>query len=235
MGNIDLCLYSLFIGHGILDFLILGKRIDYLFWYIGIIILYNLLLVLCHELFLTLFIILSGYHFGVDFKFITNDTTNLSIFTGWFFISSTLFCDNFQGITIWKEILEDFNFSEKEYDSTVDFIRQTYFLSLFALISGYDKLNPILLSLVFVIFLHVSKFDLMAYFLVFVDCFHVPITLRRFYNIYGKVSVILLLFGTIVSYKILDNLVVEENQFGLAISISMAHMVFMTLWEHKII
>ena len=87
MGNFHICLNSLFIGHGILDLLILGKRIDYLFWYLGIIILYNLLLVLCHELFLSLFIVLSGYHFGVDFKFITNDTTNLSIFTGWFFIS----------------------------------------------------------------------------------------------------------------------------------------------------
>ena len=208
---------SIIIAHGMLDYLTWSS--------IGDVFNYNLLIIVNYYLFqisadfcFMLFLLGSMYHFGEDFRYLT-DGSSFDRVSGMLFLTTLIKnSKSLQPVCLMLNL----NYTLfKEFNHTL-FLNACVFTSA---VNTKLKIASILLLL------FVNFFDPDTEFIVYLAFGHVPLAIYRYWRTYGKDVVytwflfILLIYS--VSIGTINKRIVEWS-----ISIVNVHMIYVTYWQN---
>lgn len=218
---------SSIISHGFMDIFAMNSKTNILLLYLVNIFSYYYFLNFNRETGMMVFYLTSCYHFGKDFQIITQDSHGVTNWAGPYILGITLDCSD--GIKQWLSILKITGLSNEGctmFINTVYIIRLISFLGI--ILAKKDKL---IIFSVMALVLN-SYMTLYQSTMLYMSTVHVPLALCQFYRTYGLKPLKLWFSGTLLIYSIKWEPILDENLIFCMVSITMSHMILISLWQH---
>lgn len=220
---------SSIISHGFMDFFAIGTRTNTLLLYVTNIYIYNFFLNFNKEIGMMIFYLLSCYHFGKDFQIITKDRTGVSNWAGPFVLGMTLDCTD--GLKIWLSIFHMLGFQTESFFIFIDTIFVIKIISFVGIVLSRNSKMLLFAVVANILNTYLTLYQSM---LVYMTTIHVPLALCQFYDRYGLAPLKLWFGSTILLASIKWELLVNEKMFLMIVSMTMSHMILITIWQHII-
>ena len=221
-------LISSIISHGFLDFLILSKNLNFVFYYIFGFIVYDTFLKINQTFFVLLFILFSGYHFGKDFQIITSNYDGTQIWNGFIIISSTINCKN--GFIAWFKFLEFLDIEQENIYIIFHLMKLLFLFSFFSslILSNY-KITFFNISRILIIYNLSVEITILYHMLLI----HIPLALYQFNKKFGTISLFFWLYYTIFITFLIEKygIFLNQNNILMSISITVSHMITISIWQ----
>ena len=222
---------SIISGHGFLDFCIFNRfGILNIFNYLGLAFLFNCFYIIIPSLSIILFLMLSMYHFGQDFVYLSPRQNRLEIWNGVNVVSSTIMCRN---SNILISILKDLGVKDYEAENIFFLVYIFFFISYIMSFLHCDIRNFVIITiyLCFNFFIFSNPLFSMIQYLFFV---HSPLAVYRISLYQGEIAYIVWTIGSMLSYFILYNYdLYQYSRF--VVSILVSHIVSISIWQNRIV
>ena len=176
-----------------------------------------------------LFILLSMFHFGKDFYYISGENNDFDIWGGVYIISCTFFKDDLRDWNwFFKKTQIDVELSH-EIINTMEISYLTSSIAILCYGSNFTVFFCILYT-VLVSNYHSSFNSIIGYFC----SLHTPIAVYKFYIDFGKDAIVIwIIFGLFLNKFGLCQCTTKESINGL-LSFTIVHMLLISNWEREI-
>ena len=222
-------LISCIISHGILDFYTMFPELinNFCIYVGGISILMLLMKTMIKDLIILIFITLTFYHFGEDFKFLYGNN-NKRLWAGCYILGLTVWCQD--GKEVWINTLNYLYISPTLSAPTIEFMNFNLLLSFLPMLFSMREKMLIYLVGYTMICAYLTVIEAMLFYFCTI---HVPLAVLRFYFKYGILPVLIWSLTTIFTFFLSFKIPEDDFVVDFGISTIIVHMIAISIWQLK--
>lgn len=242
-GLLTSLVLSMTTTHGGFDFLIVKKDMKLVYLYLLSIILGVLFMDMFISPMIIIFLVVSCYHFGRDFEYLTLDS-NCTIF-GVMLVTGTVLSpagsdtpfnlseDDKPGLWIWFNTLESLGMEELAISKITEICMVIW---LFTIVFTLATMKPKMVSLCFTMIITTGITTLPFLAMTYMCVIHVPIAVRSVEMVHGSLPVVLWFIASLLmSSKDTESFYTDPRGMRFGIPIVTTHVVTNYLWEKRLI